>query len=92
MYLIEKYGERWCQRVLKRPEPLHLSEAAWLKNVLFNPCSRLARQVACNMLESLCQVSVRKRTVSTNPDQFYMSSFITNFNKKVLLFLSFVIA
>lgn len=64
VYLSEKYGTRWRQRVFKDVAPMVLSnDAPWLKQVLFNPSSRLSRQVACNMLESLCQVSVRKREV-----------------------------
>ncbi|KAJ9582029.1 hypothetical protein L9F63_003612 [Diploptera punctata] len=63
IYLMEKYGHRWRQKSLKGIMPLRLTDAAWLKQVLFNPSSRLARQVACNMLESLCQVPVRKREV-----------------------------
>lgn len=64
VYLMEKYGHRWHQKSLRGIMPLRLTDAAWLKQVLFNPSSRLARQVACNMLESLCQVPVRKREVS----------------------------
>ncbi|XP_075228020.1 E3 ubiquitin-protein ligase-like protein poe isoform X3 [Lycorma delicatula] len=61
-YLSEKYGQRWRERTLQSTfQPLRLVDSAWLKQVLFNPSSRLARQVACNMLESLCQVPVRKR-------------------------------
>ncbi|XP_069695727.1 E3 ubiquitin-protein ligase UBR4 isoform X2 [Periplaneta americana] len=63
MYLMEKYGHRWRQKSLRGIMPLRLTDAAWLKQVLFNPSSRLARQVACNMLESLCQVPVRKREI-----------------------------
>lgn len=64
MYLMEKYGHRWHEKSLHGIMPLRLTDAAWLKQVLFNPSSRLARQVACNMLESLCQVPVRKREVN----------------------------
>jgi len=64
LYLMEKYGHRWHHKSLRGIVPLRLADAAWLKQVLFNPSSRLARQVACNMLESLCQVPVRKREVS----------------------------
>jgi hypothetical protein len=66
VYLMEKYGHRWRQKSLRGIMPLKLTDAAWLKQVLFNPSSRLARQVACNMLESLCQVPVRKREVSVS--------------------------
>jgi E3 ubiquitin-protein ligase UBR4 len=72
LYLMEKYGHRWRQKSLRGIMPLRLTDAAWLKQVLFNPSSRLARQVACNMLESLCQVPVRKREVKVT-----MASFIS---------------
>nr|CAD7428755.1 unnamed protein product [Timema monikensis] len=61
LYLMEKYGNRWRNKTLRGIVPLRLTDAAWLKQVLFNPSSRLARQVACNMLESLCQVPARKK-------------------------------
>lgn len=65
LYLMEKYGHRWhnrCMR-LRGIQPLKLADGAWLKEVLFNPSSRLARQVACNMVESLCQGTERKKEV-----------------------------
>lgn len=67
-YLMEKYGNRWRQKqkMLKDFFPVILwNDAPWLKQVLFNPSSRLSRQFACNMLESLCQVSVRKKEVGS---------------------------
>ncbi|XP_014478762.1 PREDICTED: protein purity of essence isoform X5 [Dinoponera quadriceps] len=65
LYLIEKYGHRWHQRCMRHQgvQPLKLSDGAWLKEVLFNPSSRLARQVACSMIESLCQGTERKKEV-----------------------------
>ena len=63
VYLMEKYGHRWhnrCHR-LRDIKPLKLVDEAWLKEVLFNPSSRLARQVACTMVESLCQGMERKK-------------------------------
>ncbi|XP_011314104.1 protein purity of essence isoform X2 [Fopius arisanus] len=65
LYLMEKYGHRWhyrCTR-LREIQPLMLVDGAWLKEVLFNPSSRLARQVACNMVESLCQGTERKKKI-----------------------------
>ncbi|XP_008551349.1 E3 ubiquitin-protein ligase UBR4 isoform X1 [Microplitis demolitor] len=65
LYLIEKYGRRWyyhCSH-LKEIQPLQLVNSSWLKEVIFNPSSRLARQVACNMIESLCQGTERKKKV-----------------------------
>lgn len=65
LYLMEKYGHRWHNRCLRQHgiQPLKLADGAWLKEVLFNPSSRLARQVACNMIESLCQGTERKKEV-----------------------------
>ncbi|XP_015606097.1 protein purity of essence isoform X2 [Cephus cinctus] len=65
LYLMEKYGHRWHYRCLRLRgiQPLKLADGAWLKEVLFNPSSRLARQVACNMVESLCQGTERKKEV-----------------------------
>lgn len=66
LYLMEKYGHRWHYRCTRRTvgiQPLKLADGAWLKEVLFNPSSRLARQVACNMIESLCQGTERKKEV-----------------------------
>ncbi|XP_033353689.1 E3 ubiquitin-protein ligase UBR4 isoform X5 [Bombus vosnesenskii] len=66
LYLMEKYGHRWHNRYLRGAQgiqPLKLADGAWLKEVLFNPSSRLARQVACNMIESLCQGTERKKEV-----------------------------
>ena len=63
VYLMEKYGHRWHNRCyrLRDVKPLKLVDEAWLKEVLFNPSSRLARQVACTMVESLCQGMERKK-------------------------------
>lgn len=75
-YLMEKYGNRWRQKqkMSKDFAPIVLwNDAPWLKQVLFNPSSRLCRQVACSMLESLCQVSVRKKEVGY---LFFMHSLI----------------
>ncbi|XP_046403829.1 E3 ubiquitin-protein ligase UBR4 isoform X2 [Ischnura elegans] len=75
LYLMEKYAKRWHMRMLMmrskgnlsplsvRPIPLRLTHAAWLRRVLFNPSSRLARQVACSLVESLCLVPGKKREV-----------------------------
>ncbi|XP_034944940.1 E3 ubiquitin-protein ligase UBR4 isoform X2 [Chelonus insularis] len=65
IYLMEKYGHRWYYRCtrLRGIQPLKFIDGAWLKEVLFNPSSRLARQVACNMVESLCQGTERKKKI-----------------------------
>ncbi|KAK2587956.1 hypothetical protein KPH14_004040 [Odynerus spinipes] len=65
LYLMEKYGHRWQYRCMRHHgmQQLKLADGAWLKEVLFNPSSRLARQVACNMVESLCQGTERKKEI-----------------------------
>jgi E3 ubiquitin-protein ligase UBR4 len=35
--------------------------SSWLKNVLFNPSSRMARQVACNMVETFCAFNFERK-------------------------------
>ena len=57
-YLMEKYGRKWRERT-KRSESTGEKEAPeeeWLRQVLFTPSNRAARQMACTMIESLCQV------------------------------------
>lgn len=65
LYLSEKYGQRWYYRCkkLRGIPPLKLANGSWLKEVIFNPSSRLARQVVCNMVENLCQGTGRKKEV-----------------------------
>ncbi|XP_014236597.1 protein purity of essence isoform X3 [Trichogramma pretiosum] len=65
LYLSEKYGQRWYYRCLRLRgvQPLRLANGSWLKEVIFNPSSRLARQVVCNMVENLCQGTERKKEV-----------------------------
>ncbi|XP_022084216.1 E3 ubiquitin-protein ligase UBR4-like isoform X1 [Acanthaster planci] len=61
-YLMEKYARRWKQGLKRSPDNLHLGGGStWLRGVLFSPSSRAARQVACNIVESLCQVSSRRQ-------------------------------
>lgn len=57
-HILEKYGRKWLERT-KRSEPTEEKEAPeeeWLRQVLFTPSNRAARQMACTMIESLCQV------------------------------------
>ncbi|CAH1990557.1 unnamed protein product [Acanthoscelides obtectus] len=64
-YLQEKYGKKW-RRLAKKTyvkEKLQLSDTSWLKAVIFNPSSRLARQVACNIIELMCSSFERKREI-----------------------------
>lgn len=60
-YLMEKYGHKWRERT-KRSESTEEKED-WLRQVLFSPSNRAARQMACTMIESLCQVLLQKRTL-----------------------------
>ncbi|KAJ8682718.1 hypothetical protein QAD02_018510 [Eretmocerus hayati] len=64
-YLSEKYGMRWYYRCkhLRAYHPLKLANGSWLKEVIFNPSSRLARQVVCNMVENLSHGTERKKEV-----------------------------
>ena len=57
VFLQEKYFKKWYDKILRRQAPLRLdmtSSSSWLKRVLFNPSSRMAREVACQMVESFC--------------------------------------
>ncbi|CAB4062605.1 UBR4 [Lepeophtheirus salmonis] len=58
-YLIEKYFKKWVSIVRENknhPKKLEstLLNASWLKSVLFNSSSQMARQVGCNMVEGFC--------------------------------------
>lgn len=44
--------------------PLSLEAGGWLKPVLFDPSSRIARDTACQMLRSLCDSYERTKAVS----------------------------
>ncbi|XP_031553032.1 E3 ubiquitin-protein ligase UBR4-like isoform X2 [Actinia tenebrosa] len=62
-YLMEKYANRWKMRMDKQQEepsvPKEAKDEDWLRQVLFTPSSRSARQIACTIVESLCQVPSR---------------------------------
>lgn len=63
-YLLEKFGRRWKDKVQGRIPPiLDFNITSWVKAVLFNPSSRLARQVTCNILEHCCNSFARKEKV-----------------------------
>ena len=57
-HLMEKYGRKWRERTKRREstEEKDAPEEEWLRQVLFTPSNRAARQMACTMIESLCQV------------------------------------
>ncbi|BES93671.1 calmodulin Hypothetical protein [Nesidiocoris tenuis] len=59
-YLEEKYARRWREKTVR---PLKLAVKDWLRQVLFNPSSTLARQVTCVMLECLCLDPHTKREI-----------------------------
>jgi E3 ubiquitin-protein ligase UBR4 len=64
-YLTEKYAKRW-RRNMKRNRGLNqleLDDSTWLKSVLFNTSSRLARQVACSIVELMCNSPERKKEI-----------------------------
>ena len=55
MLLKEKFFRKWRTNTLNnRQHILKAVDSSWLKRVIFNPSSRMARQVACNMIESFC--------------------------------------
>ena len=67
MYLQEKYFKKWFAKTNRREEeclPLDLrSSSSWLKRVIFNPSSRMAREVACQMVESFCHKNYTRRKI-----------------------------
>ncbi|CAH0559665.1 unnamed protein product [Brassicogethes aeneus] len=63
-YLMQKYSGRWRKNLKKSIcEPLELNHSAWLQAVLFNTSSRLARQVASNIVEQMCNTPERKKAI-----------------------------
>ncbi|XP_014258727.1 E3 ubiquitin-protein ligase UBR4 isoform X2 [Cimex lectularius] len=60
-YLTEKYVTRWKEKIYLVESKM--DGVAWLRQVLFNPSSILARQVTCNMLECLCTNPKTKREI-----------------------------
>lgn len=62
-YLVEKFGTRWLARTVRHLYDLKMQDTSWLKHVLFNPSSRMARQVTAQMVESLCTSVQRRKEV-----------------------------
>jgi len=70
-FLMEKYFGRWRQNVKGKSKKstvgvdslpsIPIANSTWLKNVLFNPSSRMARQVACTMVETFCAGSFERK-------------------------------
>lgn len=67
LYLSEKYARKWRRRVknLQEKTRLPLAATSWLETVLFNPSSRQARIVACNIVEMMCSSYERKKEIIT---------------------------
>ena len=64
---MEKYVRKWKLRMERfASPPSEFPEEGWLRQVLFTPSCRQARQMACSIVESLCQV------------QFGIFSFVCN--------------
>ncbi|XP_069121893.1 E3 ubiquitin-protein ligase UBR4-like isoform X2 [Argopecten irradians] len=63
-YLMEKYATRWRQKMWKTPAvPLKLTQTTWLRQAMFSPSSRSARQTACSIVESIAQIPTRKKEI-----------------------------
>lgn len=66
-YLWEKYWKRWKNKMnftlMIDSLQFNLDNFSWLKTVLFNGSSRLARQVACTIVESVCGSFERKKKI-----------------------------
>ncbi|GIY36069.1 e3 ubiquitin-protein ligase UBR4 [Caerostris darwini] len=63
LYLIEKYSTRWREKTRHHVIQLKLLQSNWLRRVMFNPSSQAARNMACNVVEALCQIPSRRREV-----------------------------
>ena len=64
LYLSEKYGMRWKEKVLKSDKLVaNLVRASWLRAILFNGVSRSVRLMACSLIESLFQIPSRKKEI-----------------------------
>ncbi|KAL3276929.1 hypothetical protein HHI36_012295 [Cryptolaemus montrouzieri] len=64
-YLAEKYVRKW-KKNLKKNRPcinLNLNESHWLESIMFNPISRLARHMTCNIIELMCNSPERKKEI-----------------------------
>lgn len=62
-HLMEKYGRKWREKTRRSDstEEKETPEEEWLRQVLFTPSNRAARQMACTMIESLCQIPSRQQ-------------------------------
>ncbi|XP_068628453.1 E3 ubiquitin-protein ligase UBR4 isoform X2 [Battus philenor] len=65
IHLARKYLAKWRDRVLLSHgmRPLALEDGGWLRPVMFDPSSRIARDTACQMVKSLCDSYERTKAV-----------------------------
>ncbi|OWR51411.1 purity of essence [Danaus plexippus plexippus] len=65
LHLAHKYLGKWKERMLLSHgmRPLALDEGGWLRPVMFDPSSRIARDTACQMVKSLCDSYERTKAV-----------------------------
>ncbi|KAJ0180973.1 hypothetical protein K1T71_003058 [Dendrolimus kikuchii] len=65
MHLAQKYLAKWRERMLLSHgmRPLSLEDGGWLRPVMFDPSSRIARDTACQMVRSLCDSYQRTKAV-----------------------------
>lgn len=57
-----KFFSKWKHITMSnRPHIMKQVDPEWLRRVIFNPSSRTARQVACNMVENFCNTAERTR-------------------------------
>ena len=89
--LKEKYFRQWCMHSLgkSKVKKLHTDgptlknlttpqniSSSWLKKVMFNQSSRMARQVACNMIESFCLRPGISDAIANDGENFTRKKYI----------------
>ncbi|KAK9874861.1 hypothetical protein WA026_005677 [Henosepilachna vigintioctopunctata] len=64
-YLIEKYVAKWRKKMRRKSHfvDISLDENTWLRYIVFNPISRLARHMACNIIQLMCNTPERKKGI-----------------------------
>ncbi|CAH0722275.1 unnamed protein product, partial [Brenthis ino] len=65
LHLAHKYLGKWKEKMLLSHgmRQLALDEGGWLRPVMFDPSSRIARDTACQMVKSLCDSYERTKAV-----------------------------
>lgn len=64
VYILEKYGKKWRERVNRKKElkfDFNLHKNNWIRSVLFNKFSRTVRLMACSLVEALFQTQSRRK-------------------------------